>query len=126
MKAPEKYRIKQGPMRTSIEDGPNGAFRAKSPHRNLKLTIIASNGAGWEHVSVSIREKPGVMPTWKEMCWVKDLFWDKSEAVVQFHPPHNAYVNNVRNCLHLWRKVGQDWDLPDEFLVGIKSLGTVV
>jgi len=55
---------------------------------------------GWEHVSVSL---PKRCPTWDEMCFVKSLFWDDTETVIQFHPHKSVYVNTSETCLHLWR-----------------------
>lgn len=55
---------------------------------------------GWEHVSVSL---PTRCPTWGEMCFVKSLFWEDTEIVVQFHPSKTQYVNIIETCLHLWR-----------------------
>ena len=37
-----------------------------------KLNFIASWGAGFEHVSVSI---PTRCPSWEQMCLVKETFW---------------------------------------------------
>ena len=54
-----------------------------------------------EHVSIALIN--GRMPTWEDMCWVKDQFWKPEEAVVQIHPRKSEYVNMVDNCLHLWR-----------------------
>lgn len=34
------------------------------------------------------------------------------ETVIQFHPPEADYVNIHRYCLHLWRKVGVNCELP--------------
>lgn len=56
---------------------------------------------GWEHVSVS--PYGGKMPTWNDMCLVKDVFWEDEEEVIQIHPKKSKYVNIVDNCLHLWR-----------------------
>ena len=56
---------------------------------------------GWEHVSVSPYK--GKMPTWDDMCEIKDIFWNDEEAVIQIHPKKSEYVNMVDNCLHLWR-----------------------
>ena len=63
----------------------------------------------WEHVSVSL---PNRIPTWTEMCFVKELFWDDSETVLQFHPPKSEYVNDMPFCLHLWKKSGVNAELP--------------
>ena len=80
-----------------------------------QLHIVASNGAGWEHVSVSRRDR---CPTWDEMCKVKALFWCPDEVVIQYHPAEKVYVNRHRFCLHLWRPVGIDIPTPPTVLVG--------
>jgi hypothetical protein len=98
-----------------------GAFVVLGPcGRDLK--IIVSDGrdddaslAGWEHVSVSIAGKHP--PNWQEMAWVKEAFWTGLETVLQFHPRAASYVNIHPNCLHLWRQVGIDHELPPQMLV---------
>ena len=76
--------------------------------------VVWSWGGGWEHVSVSY---PNRCPTWDEMCKVKEMFWHDSEVVVQFHPRKEDYVNIHPFCLHLWRKVGQDFETPPKIYV---------
>ena len=78
----------------------NGCFRIRSPFDNCMMTVIASSDGVWEHVSVS---KINRIPTWKEMCFIKDLFFRKDETVVQFHPKKTEYKNLHKYCLHLWR-----------------------
>lgn len=85
-----------------------------------KGTFIASNGAGWEHVSVSPYQR-SVTPTWDDMCRIKEIFFGDNEAVIQIHPPKDEYVNNVENCLHLWRCTYKEMVLPPSCLVGIKK-----
>lgn len=85
------------------------------PH-NRDLTIIFSDGEGWEHVSVST---PGRCPNWAEMCFVKNLFWSAEDVVIQFHPAASEYVNNHPYCLHLWRPQGVTLPTPPRFLVGV-------
>ena len=82
--------------------------------------IIFSKGGGWEHVSVSILDSIDI-PTWDLMCAVKSIFWNKDEAVIQVHPPVDEYVNNVDNCLHLWRCYYKDMVLPPACFVGVKD-----
>ena len=104
---PNKYRVRKGQAASSDDYGNNGAFFIKSLKLNRPLYVIASDGLGWEHVSVSL---PDRCPHWDEMCFVKSLFWDPSDLVVQFHPPADLYVNNHPHTLHLWRKAGDnDW-----------------
>lgn len=66
---------------------------------------IGLPGPAWEHVSVKATDgrKGWRVPNWKEMCFVKDIFWGEDECVVQFHPPENEYVNQHPAVLHLWR-----------------------
>jgi len=93
--------------------GRQGAFSIPGPCGN-RLSIIASDGSDWaelglpgepwEHVSVKAIARTGfVVPNWKEMCFVKDLFWAEDECVVQYHPAAADYVNHHKYVLHLWR-----------------------
>jgi hypothetical protein len=116
----EDGRITRGDFASRHGD-PFGAFDLPGPC-GRQLTIIAHNGLdadpklrGWEHVSVSIQGKHP--PNWQEMSWVKDHFWDEQETVLQFHPKRSRYVNIHPNCLHLWRQVGIDHELPPPLLV---------
>lgn len=83
-----------------------------------KATIIWSWGMGWEHVSVCPLN--GTMPTWDDMCFIKDMFWYDEDCVIQYHPPKSEYVNNMPNCLHLWKPIGKEVPLPPSILTGIK------
>lgn len=83
-------------------------------------SVIWSTGAGWEHVSVSPFAKR-IMPSWDDMCALKDMFWNDDETVIQIHPPKDQYVNNVSNCLHLWRCTYKEMLLPPSCLVGIRK-----
>lgn len=121
-KVPEKYRIRDGSYASSEKDGNQGAFvipiRVKDKRRSFQ--IIASEGQGWEHVSVSL---PDRCPTWGEMCKIKGLFWGDEDLVIQLHPPKSDYVNNHPFCLHLWRKCGTNnfAETPPSYMVGIKK-----
>ena len=85
-----------------------------------KGSVIWSNGAGWEHVSVSPESKR-ITPSWDDMCRIKDMFFYEDEAVIQIHPPKAEYVNNMPNCLHLWRCTYKDMVLPPSVLVGVRK-----
>ncbi len=98
-------------------DDHNGIFVIPLKH-GQRVRVIASNGMGWEHVSVSRQDRP---PLWDEMCQVKALFWDDEDCVIQYHPPRSEYVNNHPNCLHLWRPIGVTLPMPDSLLVGLKG-----
>jgi hypothetical protein len=53
------------------------------------------------------------------MCFVKGIFWDEDDVVIQFHPRKGEYVNNHPYCLHLWRPVGITVPTPPPICVGI-------
>lgn len=82
-------------------------------------SVIWSKGAGWEHVSVHPYAKR-IIPSWSDMCQLKDIFWNDDEAVIQIHPSKSEYVNNLENCLHLWRCTYKDMVLPPSVLVGAR------
>jgi hypothetical protein len=103
----------EGPLASDPSYGNNGAFIV--PFESTKLMIIASEGFGWEHVSVSLQNRT---PNWREMCFLKDLFWDEEDCAVQYHPPKSEYVNRHEHCLHLWRKIGEDFPRPPREMVG--------
>lgn len=121
-KVPEKYRVRNLSMLASSEkDGNNGCFQVPAEGGGRSFTVIASDGMGWEHVSVSISNNR--TPRWEEMCFIKDMFWDEEDCVVQYHPPKADYVNNHAFVLHLWRPTGAQMQVPrpPSILVGLKS-----
>lgn len=119
---PNQHRVRSGPMGSDDSIGNCGAFTIKLKHAQI-VFVIASDALGWEHVSVSRKDR---MPTWDEMCQVKDLFWGEDDCVVQYHPPRSEYVNNHSYCLHLWRKIGHQFEMPPSMMVGFKEAGTLV
>ena len=96
--------------------GNNGQFLIKTMKFKRALKVQASDGFGWEHVSVSLVDR---CPTWQEMCFVKSLFWGDDDLVVQFHPPESEYVNSHPFCLHLWRRCDTNdfCETPNNLLV---------
>src|SRR4030042_4807672 len=81
-------------------DEGNGCFFVKCPATNADLKIIASNQEGWDHVSVSARNR---CPNWTEMAYVKPLFFKSEECAIQYHVPEIDHINCHPYCLHLWR-----------------------
>lgn len=80
------------------------------PFNAAKLAVLASidtddNGIKWEHVSVSLKNR---IPTWQELKFIKMLFWDPEDEVIQLFPPQSQYVNVHKNWLHLWRPINVD------------------
>lgn len=86
----------------------------------VDMSFVASWGGGWDHVSVSPLNRKTI-PTWEMMCKVKDIFFKPEEAVIQIHPPKDEYVNNMPNCLHLWRANDKEMILPPSFMVGLRK-----
>jgi len=118
---PNKYRIRKGQLGSDNSYGNNGAFQIPIGY-NVSACIIASDGAGWEHVSVHIIDDgKDDTPLWEEMCRIKDIFWDPEDCVLQYHPPKSEYVNNHEHTLHMWRPMGVGFPRPDSILVGIKK-----
>ena len=121
-RVPNPYRIRRGPMASDESNGNNGAFWIPGRPGRPPFQAIASDGEGWEHVSVSL---PDRIPTWDEMCAIKALFWGDEDCVMQLHPPRVEWVNNHSRCLHLWRPVGQEIPAPPGWMVGDKALGVL-
>lgn len=114
-RVPNQYRFRDRSSVYGSDDsiGNNGAFYI--PFESVTLKIIASDGMGWEHVSVSLSNR---CPNWREMSFVKSLFWSDDDTVLQFHPKKSEYVNRHPYCLHLWREGGRNAKLPPRALVG--------
>lgn len=119
---PNNYRVRTNHvLATQNNAGNNGFFMLKI--EDAIAYVIASDGMGWDHVSVHMVEDGKVeTPTWEEMCVVKDLFWDEEDCVVQYHPPKSEYVNCHPHTLHLWRP-NNDLKIttPPSILVGPKT-----
>lgn len=113
----ERGRITRGPYGTPPRSGCTGAYRTNLPS-GAPAQIIASDGGGWEHVSILLLTIPPRLPTWDDMCHVKDAFWKADEAVVQYHPPRADYVNTQPFTLHLWRPINEHLPTPPTWMVG--------
>jgi hypothetical protein len=109
LRALDDYRIDATQSHGWSGDGTCGAFRIPSPIDQAALTIIASAGFGWDHVSVSRSKR---CPNWVELDFVKRLFFADDEVAVQFHVPGKDHINLHPNCLHLWRPQTQEIPLP--------------
>lgn len=121
----EVARMRKGTHATN--DGDTfGAFYFR--RGRVELIVIASSGdtdMSWEHVSVRAKDYCGErVPSWAEMCWIKDQFWDAEECVVQYHPPRSEYVNNHPHVLHLWKPTAAEMPRPPAIAVGIKEAAT--
>jgi hypothetical protein len=79
------------------------------PYGDQIIAVISGSGENWDHVSASLKNRT---PTWQEMNWIKNLFFEPEETVIQIHPPQSQYVNVASNALHLWRCWDQVIKLP--------------
>ena len=94
----------------------NGFFELPGQeHPQVTLRVLVSVGEGWDHVSVSTRHR---CPSWDEMEYVKRLFFEDDETVMQLHVPPSAHVNYHPYCLHLWRPLVGKIPRPPAELVG--------
>ena len=100
----------------TINDGMGGYYYDSIS--NKRLNFIFSYQMGWEHLSVSM---PSRTPTWEQMCKMKDIFWNKDEACVQYHPKEEDYVNMHPHCLHIWKPTDEVLPTPPHILVGFKD-----
>lgn len=114
-------------MGTRPGSGQYGVFAIDSPEPGWHLVLIADDGThadvpeslGWEHVSVrATRKRRSRVPSWREMCFIKRLFWDDEDVVVQYHPRRSEYVNTHPDVLHLWRHATLPFPTPPPTLVG--------
>ncbi len=112
----EKYR-RPHPLGFPHKEGDDfGWFMIPSPNQNISLAVmVAPSDSEWQHISISTKTR---CPNWQEMCFIKDLFFEDEETVVQFHPKKSEYVNMAKTCLHLWRWNKGEFPTPPKILVG--------
>lgn len=91
-------------------DSGNGKFII--PHK--RMTIVCSNGGGWDHVSVSVADR---CPSWDEMEWVKREFFEDGDCCMQLHVPPGQHINVHPYCLHIWRPHEATIPRPPAFMV---------
>jgi hypothetical protein len=111
-------------MKKYFEHGP---YSVKHPRvKDHYFFIILSTGMGWEHVSITLRKvvnrkakQVERCPTWEEMCFIKSVFWDDEETVVQYHPPKSEWISNHPYCLHLWKPLDEYLPRPTALMVGV-------
>ena len=103
-----------------IRTGADGGYGEIWQAGKAFASVLWSFGGGWEHVSMAPYKRSHT-PTWDEMCRLKDMFFRDDEVVVQYHPAKSAYVNNMPNCLHLWRPLLEAMPVPPSIMVGIRD-----
>ena len=106
---------------STTADGNNGFFIIPKKKAHEYYQVKVSDGGGWDHVSVTIRSRLSEAafrtPTWDEMCFIKDIFFEAEERVMQLHPRESEYVNVHPNVLHLWKPQTMDIPGPPRIMV---------
>lgn len=92
----------------------DGYYEVPCRSSSVPLRVVASDGLGWDHVSVSL---PTRTPTWAEMELVRKLFFRDDEVVLQFGVPLSNHINIHNFCLHWWRPQGVEIQLPPKEMV---------
>lgn len=114
----DRYRDRSQRVRElygGIGDESCGVFQLRSPIDHGLLFIVASSGGGWDHVSVSRRNR---CPTWIEMEAVKRLLFEPDEVCMQLHVAVSEHLSLHPYCLHLWRpNDGRTIPLPPAVMV---------
>ena len=121
LSAKDTYRVKKAardakpaqlpPGCTRLRDMENGAYYVwRRPGADLRVIVEAEMHGGelWLHVSLSRLQ---VLPTWDDVCAVKDLFIGDRKAI-QVLPTKDEYVNISTICLNLYAPIDRD-PLPD-------------
>jgi hypothetical protein len=98
----------------SYGDHQNGVFVVPSPIDHQDMLVIASVGEGWEHVSVSRKNR---CPNWPEMEAVKRKFFAPSDVCMQLHVAVDDHINCHDHCLHIWKPTDLVIPLPPSIFV---------
>lgn len=110
-------------LRNKNETEFNLAGTCIDPATNKQMFFKFTRNMGWEHLSVSL---PHRCPTWEQMCFMKDQFWNDDEVCFQLHPKKEDYVNNHNYCLHIWRNIETEIITPPRIMVGVKDVSDLV
>ena len=110
-------------LRNKDESEFNIAGTCIDPATNKQMFFKFTRSMGWEHLSVSL---PHRCPTWEQMCFMKDQFWNDDEVCYQLHPKKEDYVNNHNYCLHIWKNIETEIITPPRIMVGVKDVSDLV
>ena len=115
----DKYKIETPPNYAKLMKHKNsefiGAYEITFENSSRQTFLVMASidkYCEWEHVSVSVLTADRT-PKWNEMSYIKDLFFEEDEYVIQFHPAKKDYINFIGNCLHLWRNRLYPQRIPD-------------
>lgn len=112
--------VMKHPVRVIQVNETGGAFYIRQNASSDMMKVIASDGEGWDHVSVSCRFRT---PTWDEMEWIKRMFFYDHETCMQLHVPPSDHISYAKYALHLWRPQNVDIPRPPDWMVGPREGG---
>lgn len=98
----------------SVGDETCGCFWINSPVDSAPMRVVASNGEGWDHISISRKNR---CPNWPEMEHAKRLFFQDDETAMQLHVPVSDHRSFHDFCLHIWRPHSFDIPRPPAIMV---------
>jgi hypothetical protein len=117
-----KYRVTTGPLitytRGYIGDDTCGFFHVPSPIDHAEMMVMAASGLGWDHVSVSRKNR---CPNWLELEYVYRMFFREDETAIEYHVPMGDHVNQHPYCLHLWRSLDHEMPRPPSIMIGFQK-----
>lgn len=129
-RVPEHFRVKEGKLASTKENGNNGLFKIHLPTKNCNAFCLVSDNGGWEQVSVRVEDlnkqlKGGSrirIPNSEELKFLKNVFWDRDETVIQYHFADSKETGS-EYALHLFRHKTRCFPEPPSFLFGDTSAG---
>lgn len=92
-------------------------MEVRSIKQSDKALVSLTNMFGWEHLSVSFKNK---IPSWECMQEMKELCFKDDEECFQIHPKADNYVNNNQYTLHIWRPTEGMKQIPPSIFVGYR------
>lgn len=101
------------------EDGGEGWLFMPTGNKPF-ASVIWRRGDDWGHVSISPMEKTHT-PSGDEMHDIKDMFFYEDEVVMLLQPTRSDYVDNMPDCLHLWKQQNESNPTPPIIMVGIRD-----
>jgi len=110
----DRYRLDVSKTHGWSGDGTCGVFKLPSPIDGGTLMCIASTEDGWDHVSVSRKNR---CPNWIEMSFIKRKFYRDDEVAMQLHVQTTQHINAHPHCLHLWRPQAVEIPRPPGWMV---------
>lgn len=113
----ENKRIKKVLRKVVNDDHIQLALEMHSVSGSDQCFVKFTRALGWEHLSVSHKNK---IPSWQTMEEMKRIFWKDDEDAFQYHPIMDHYINNAPYCLHIWRPLETNIPMPPSITVGFR------